>query len=81
MNTVNKTLIHGGITTGVLILDHNLTLIDVNEPYLMMTGCNKDEILGTSIDKVDVDLAEKIAENKDDTAFGYFHSVIKKIKG
>jgi diguanylate cyclase (GGDEF)-like protein/PAS domain S-box-containing protein len=77
MNTVNKTLIHGGITTGVLILDHNLTLIDVNEPYLMMTGCNKDEILGTSIDKVDVDLAEKIAENKDDTAFGYFHSVIK----
>ena len=81
MSGSGKTLVQGGVTTGVLILNNNLILVDVNEQYLVMTGLNQDELLGQSIDKIDSFSAEKICENEGNSVFGHFHSTLKQKEG
>lgn len=81
MKGVGKTLIQGCVTTGVLILDQNLVLIDVNEPYLMMTGGSKDTLLGSSIENIDAFIATKIEASNDNSACGHFHAIIKHKRG
>lgn len=81
MSGIGKTLIQGGVTSGVLILDYKLILVEVNEPYLSMTGFTKTELLGASIDKIDGFSAVKIGESEGNSAFGHFHSIIKHKNG
>ena len=76
MSGIGKVLSKNGITTGIIILDQNLEVLQVNEQYLAMTGVPKDEIYKQPIEKIDQFIALKIQENEDDTDFGHFFTVL-----
>lgn len=81
MNSTNKTFVQGGGTTGILILDYNSIVIDVNDPYLAMSGLNREDLLGTVIDKTNSFSVAEICENDANAIFGHYHSVIAQKEG
>lgn len=81
MNDVSKPSNQVGITACVLILDHNLNVIDVNEQFLNMTCQKESDLLGCSIHNIDEFIASKVAINDENPDFGHFHTVIKNKKG
>lgn len=66
------------MTAGILILNTDGVLIDVNTKYLVMTGFLKEDLIGLSIEQFDKFSAKQICSKTDNEAFGHYHSILKR---
>ncbi len=80
MTFLDKGLAQGEIDTGILVLNLNGELVEVNEQFLAMTGFQKENVLGQNIDKVDNCSAKKILSEKD-AIYGHYHSILTRKDG
>ena len=72
---LDKGLAQGDIDTGILTLNINGILIDVNAQYLAMTGLHKKDLLGKNIDEIDKASTKRLLA-KDSSVFGHYHSTL-----
>ena len=80
MTFLEKKLLQDETATGILVLDFNGIIFEVNAQYLIMTGFEKDELIGKSFDEIDV-LSEQKISPKDTTPFGHYHSELTRKDG
>jgi len=69
---LNKVKTQEGQSAGVLALNLDGVLVDVNDQYLEMTGFTKEYLLGKNIDDID-DFASNKIFSKEKTTFGHYH--------
>lgn len=81
MGYLDKALMKDEITAGILTLNANYILVAVNTEYLLMTGLNKKDLLGYSIDKIDKCSANKVQQNNSKPDFGHFSSTLQQKDG
>jgi len=77
---LNKVKTQEGQSAGVLALNLDGVLVDVNDQYLEMTGFTKEYLLGKNIDDID-DFASNKIFSKEKTTFGHYHSVLTNKDG
>ncbi|TWX46551.1 sensor domain-containing protein [Colwellia hornerae] len=81
MSYLDETLIKGEIASGILTLNADYVLVAVNTQYLLMTGLDKNDLLGGSIDKIDKISADIIQHNNSNSTFGHFSSTLQRKDG
>jgi diguanylate cyclase (GGDEF)-like protein/PAS domain S-box-containing protein len=80
MTLLDKGLTQVDVDIGILILNLTGELVEVSAQYLVMTGFEKEEVLGKKIDDIDNCSAKKVLSNKGDV-FGHYHSVLTRKDG
>ena len=80
MTFLDKGLTQADVDIGILILNLAGELVEVSAQYLVMTGFQKEELLGKRIDDIDNCSAEKVLSNKSDF-FGHYHSILTRKDG
>ena len=80
MTFLDKGLAQGEIDTGILVLNLNGELEEVNEQFLAMTGFLKENVLGQNIDEIDNCSAKKILSGKS-AIYGHYHSILTRKDG
>tara|TARA_R110001592_G_scaffold33634_9_gene116426 strand:+ start:1479 stop:3530 length:2052 start_codon:yes stop_codon:yes gene_type:complete len=78
MGYLDKALMKDEITVGILTLNANYILVAVNTEYLLMTGLDKKDLLGYSIDKIHKFSADKVQQNNSNPDFGHFSSTLQQ---
>lgn len=78
MGYLDKALMKDEITAGILTLNANYILVAVNTEYLLMTGLDKTDLLGYSIDKIHKFSADKVQQNNSNPDFGHFSSTLQQ---
>jgi len=63
---------------GIISLNSNFELIDVNEQFLSMIQFEKDEILGLTIDEIDSNTAIQIKKQYTVSSFGHLYTLLTK---
>ena len=80
MTFLDKGLTQSDVDIGLLILNLAGELVEVSAQYLLMTGFQKEELLGKKIDDIDNCSAKKVFSNKSDF-FGHYHSILTRKDG
>ena len=81
LNTIlDKTMNQGSFSAGVLALDLNGFLLDVNSEFLAMSGYTAKELIGTSINNVDGSAHHELFV-KEKSSFGHYHSILTRKDG
>ncbi len=80
MTFLDKGLTQVDVDIGILILNLTGELVEVSAQYLDLTGFEKEDVLGKTIDEIDNCLAKKILSNKSDI-FGHYHSILTRKDG
>ena len=80
MTFLDKGLAQGDIDTGILVLNLNGELVEVNEQFLALTGFQKENVLGRKIDEIINCSAKKILL-EESAVYGRYHSTLTRKDG
>lgn len=76
MKDLDHKILNYGISAGIIILDFNFVILDVNDRFNDMTGLNQGELLGNSINAIQGLSKNDLIDKDDNTLFGHFYTVL-----
>jgi diguanylate cyclase (GGDEF)-like protein/PAS domain S-box-containing protein len=77
MTFLERGLLQDETSTGILVLDSHGTLVEVNAQYMLMTGFERQELIGQNIKEIDPCSAKHIT-SKENMLFGHYNSTLHR---